>query len=285
MEENQNTETPNPNYTVGQNLSSPVIPSSTGNPEQSPITKRASKFSIKAIIGTLIFLLLAGGAAAGYVYREPILKLVSNPTPTPTVVISPTPTLNPTEDWKTYTGKGYSFKYPTTFQDTGSLLKSPDHKVNTDGIETLISGIELNVFPRPTKETSIEKMYDADRFGGQIESTKTSTTVAEKDAIRYDYSYENTQATVTIFINNGVYYWVKLRWADEQAKLKYLPIYYQILSTFEFTDITPTPPSTPFDCHGEEGCNCYSNEECISKICTKKTPDSDKSINSGVCAK
>lgn len=87
-------------------------------PNQSQPLKKASKFSIKAIIGTIIFLLLAGGAAAGFIYREPIVTLVlnqsSSPTPTLTPPLSPAIPSLPGEDWMWYTNDIYDFaiKYP-----------------------------------------------------------------------------------------------------------------------------------------------------------------------------
>jgi hypothetical protein len=115
MEEDQNIETP-----AVSEVTQPITPT---NP-----VKPVSKLSIKAIIGIIIFLLLAGGAAAGYVYREPIMKLVAKPTPTtsPILTVTPTPTPDPTADWKIYQGDGLSFKIPVDHQvipkENGDIL-------------------------------------------------------------------------------------------------------------------------------------------------------------------
>jgi hypothetical protein len=106
VEENQNP------------IQNPVVESQPVSeiPSTTPVNPKP-KFSLSAIIGIIIFLLLAGGAAAGYVYREPLMKLVINPTPTPTISISPTPSPDPTADWQTFTNTpyGYSIKYPKDF--------------------------------------------------------------------------------------------------------------------------------------------------------------------------
>lgn len=111
MEQNQIPVTP----VIGDMNQTP-LPVVSVDPNTTPPTnpiKPASKFSIKAIIGIIIFLLLAGGAAAGYVYREPLMSLVSKPSPTPAPIVTITPTPNPTTDWETYidTQFGYSIKY------------------------------------------------------------------------------------------------------------------------------------------------------------------------------
>lgn len=90
-------------------IDSPVLGSET--------VKKTSKFSIKAIIGTIIFLLLAGGAAASFVYREQIMTLVT--VPTPTSIATPTPPPIPEKDvyaaWNTYVNEEdeFSIQYPT----------------------------------------------------------------------------------------------------------------------------------------------------------------------------
>lgn len=80
------------------NQNTPTTPTfETPVAQTPPVTnpqKPKSKFSLGTVIGIVIFLLLAGGAAAGYVYREPLMKLVSKPTPTPTV-IQTLPTITP----------------------------------------------------------------------------------------------------------------------------------------------------------------------------------------------
>jgi len=116
--ENQN---PSP---VSENTN-PTPDTPVETPPVSDIPKPKVKISLGAIIGIIIFLLLAGCAAAGYVYREPLMKLVSKPTPTPTVSVSPTPTTDPTENWKIYSDAkwyGFSIKYPETINSEPLII-------------------------------------------------------------------------------------------------------------------------------------------------------------------
>lgn len=109
------SEVPNPTPSVTPDSSPPVILSSTGDP--SPIDPKPSKkFPLKLIIGIILFLLLAGGAAAGYVNKDRLISLVSKPTPSPTVILSETkdlsPTPTPTTDWRAVKTKFLDLKIP-----------------------------------------------------------------------------------------------------------------------------------------------------------------------------
>ena len=154
MEENPTTtlpvsETPTPLPTeasakerpVIPNSSSSVIPGLTRNPESK------KKFPLKLIIGIIIFLLLATGAAASYVYKDKIVSMVAKPTPTPApiVTITPTPIPDPTADWKIHNNltNGYSFKHPTDWSNMGS-----------DEYEIFVPTLNPSHFPAP-KELSL----------------------------------------------------------------------------------------------------------------------------------
>lgn len=175
------------------------------------------------------------------------MNYIPTPSSTPTSYPSPTPIPSvETDNWKVYTNSSeFAFKYPSDWAITPNTykydyvsLRSPDYSVNTEGIETLDKGVELMIYTETTTEKSIDKKFEQDRFAGQIANSKTYTTVDGQKAIQYDYSYENTQATDTIFIQNltdsvGMHYLIKLRYADSNAKSKYWSTYLSILKSFE----------------------------------------------------
>ena len=244
MEEDQNppvSEIPNPTPPVVSETPSPIKP--------------ASKFSIKAIIGILIFLLLAGGTAAGYVYREPILKIVSKPTPTPIATqTSPTPTPDPTADWKTYQGDGFSFKYPS-----GILLSNEECTVSAQDLvlvsyqESIKNNPQALCNERPVQFFEIIK----GKFSPPISNDYTKITIVDTElsglkAKKYISTFIPNQpigiaspwASITNIpfqVNKTDYY---LFYGFPNPKffpknnLPELPknIFDQILSTFKFTE-------------------------------------------------
>lgn len=161
---------------------------------------------------------------------------------------SPTPTLDETTNWKTYTNTAlnYSLIYPPTWklelqqpiegirpQESLVNIKSPDYTLTTEGIETLSDGVQISVHTDKTTEISIDTQFEKDRLAVQIASNKTTTIVDGAKAIQYDFSYENTQATHTIFIKNGVAYSINFVYADVKAKNANFPVYLNILKSFK----------------------------------------------------
>ena len=102
----------------------PVTPS---NPQDSNIQKPKSKLPL-IVIGIVLFLLLAGSAAGFYIVNQQGFKETPKPTTTQ-IVTKPSPTPNPTADWKTYiSDKKYSIKYPPnySFLPKGSKITVED---------------------------------------------------------------------------------------------------------------------------------------------------------------
>jgi len=131
VEENQNpnipspvSETPNPTPSVIPDSSTPVVLSAAKNLNQLSPKNPAGKFSLKLIIGIIIFLLVVGSAAGFYIYKQQSLK-TAKPTPI-SQKQAPLPTEaleggtdDPTANWRTYNGntlydKPFTIKYPNT---------------------------------------------------------------------------------------------------------------------------------------------------------------------------
>lgn len=258
MEENQNpTQQPVP---VVSPPTTPTSTSPTSNPP--PIVKKSAKFSIKAIIGTIIFLLVAGGAAAGFVYREPILKLVSNPTPTPTVVISPTPTPDPTADWRTYEGEGFSFKYPSAIllsnencaTSTQDLVLVSYHESIKNNPQALCNERPVQFFqitkgefsPPTSNEYSKITIVDTELSGLKVKKYISTSIPNQPTGIaspwvsttNIPFEVNTTQYTLFYGFPNPEFF--------PKNNFPELPknIFEQILSTFKFMDLQTTENSS-----------------------------------------
>ncbi len=179
---------------------------------------------------------------------------ITTPTKTPFVAQSPV-TPNPTTnnklnvDFKSYTYTdskiNYSFKYPSNWNiepqypieppqlQLDLTIKSPDYALTTEGIEILKKGSVIYIYRSKTNETSIDKKFETDKLAGQIAKNKTSTIIDGQKAIQYDYSYEGTEATDSIFIKNGNYYLIKLQTTEAKKENDDFSIYSELLDSFK----------------------------------------------------
>jgi hypothetical protein len=229
--------------TVNQPVQQPVVPQSS----RPPFLPILAVTLLLAVVGTGAYYL--GKNSSNTSFKVEDAPVIAQPSPTvmPSKVVDevsitqPSPTIDETANWKMYTNSSeFTFKYPSDWSiasiptNFGYIsLRSPDYVLNTEGIETLETGVELMVFTDTTTETSIDNKFEKDQFAGQIANSKTTTSVDGQRAIQYDYSYENTQATDTIFIKNGLSYLIKLKYPDSNTKNKYLSTYQGILESFK----------------------------------------------------
>ncbi len=170
--------------------SSTPVPSIDSPVLSTEIVKKSSKFSIKAIIGTIIFLLLAGGAAAGFVYREPLMSLVSQPTPTPTLAPTPTPIPNPTADWQIYENveEGFSVKYPSDWDIISSWEKQGESITFSSRI------VSTGEADKPAL-VSIKKVLTS-KLDSELENN--STDYETKTIVHGDFTYVLSASTYII---------------------------------------------------------------------------------------
>lgn len=252
--ENQN---PQPTIPVQKSNTTPNanIPPT---PPPSPI-KPSRKFSVKIIIGIVVFLLLAGGAAAGYIFREQ-LDLVSKPNPTLTPITTVTPTPNPTADWKTYTNNslGYTLKYPTNWNiaspgfETGILLQTEELQI------TDFSNVAKGAFIYGPYEPRITINYfSLDALKNEYLNLENKIIIQEKDipldgqpakmlVIKHTDAY-----SIEVVFQNKQPGDVRYSFISLVSEIESFEVYQeqfdQILSTFKFTGpaISTTPTQAP----------------------------------------
>lgn len=211
------------------------------------LEKPKPKFSIAAIIGTILFLLVAGGAAASLTVLKPQLeKFVSNPTPTPIIVQTTTPTPGPTEEWKTYTGDGFNFNYPSyaiVNETVGQI------HINNDKVKPYFS-FQINISENTTRLTSLQVLNNeldllkknnpnADNLA---EYRKSTIKDYEKGDIKGSYmrwGLEGDSVSDAIEIvttNNSKIYVFKIDDGNGSVTNDQQKLLEKILSTFKFTE-------------------------------------------------
>ncbi len=275
MEENQNQQPINPTPPVSQ-------PTLTPPPSNVPQSGKKFKLSIKAVIGIIIFLLLAGGAAASFTVLKPqIMKLVSKPSPTviPGLTRNPSPTPTTTTsthtaNWKTYQGSDFSFQYPfeakeSTREVNGMLVQEkengiyfePDYKAPYDKWYSLVMVVRNNPQNLDAKiivENYADKIkYNCSQPACSMPAKMLSSLKPYKNGEIDGYSLTwgaETDSKIVVWTKSSKTY--VFRMTGDQGYITPIgeKILDQILSTFKFTDKTPT--STSYSCPSTEWVNC-----------------------------
>src|SRR4030042_5409856 len=177
-----------------------------------PVSKSflSSKIILLIAIVLIIIIIGAGGAYLSLNSKSKSQPIVQNPTP----ILTATPTLDPTANWKTYTDKiGYSIKVPTSWTIEEVVRENFSCTFLTEEIAkamTICFSTEkfLNVWPEYASE-----------------SGKMKITINGYDA------YENTINPGAFFLLNS-----KGEFASIQGSLLDKKVFGQILSTFKFTN-------------------------------------------------
>src|SRR3989339_244136 len=155
-----------------------------------------------------------------------------------------TPTTASTQNF-THAVLGYTFRFPANWQEIvhpippGAKQKYEDVSVRTldykisDGYPVMESGAEFWIHAVETDKTNIDEQFNNESpLVKQLAQNKISAIVDGQAAIQYNYSYEGTMATQTIFIKNGLFYTLRFRYPDETAKNSFWPDYLNFLASF-----------------------------------------------------
>jgi hypothetical protein len=242
-----------PSATPEQPLSEPTPPQTT-----------SKKWLIPSLIALVIF---AVGVAGYFAYQNLQLKKEQpssgQTTPTPTTTI-PTPTTDPTSDWETYSGNGYSFKYPKGLKsDTGAAGQGVESirvqfmgpkqvasgRTETslfDGYSFVVTKISSNTSKTAQQQAQEERVNSEENcgFDQSIISPITQTQVAGTSASQYSVAECFGDYTSSYLVNNANLYRItQLYTGEEPEKQDYKAITNQILSTLKFTSQTQAPTS------------------------------------------
>ena len=227
-----------------------------------PVLKPKSKKSLTAIIGFVIFLLLAGGAAAGYVYKDEIIKIVSKPKEVactmeakvcpdgssvgrtgPKCEFAPCPTVSPqdklkgeTANWKTYanTVYGFSIKFPSS-ETISKCGGEPTNKIEisepADGTEescifTHNSFISLDFLDMSLAD--LITISKSDGYKGE------KTTISGKPAYIYFSHTTDNRKMKNVNIDNSPKGIITISALYEDSNL--MKLFDQAVYTFKFTD-------------------------------------------------
>lgn len=250
-----------------------TTPSTQEVPQQVPLpiqtVKRSNVLKTSFIVIALIlFGILIGILVTRFIPAFYTSRLTDIPTVaiTPMGIETPTPTLNVTADWKTYTSTKYNFsiKYPGSWEnvvDTKSAPVSINKIVEGLTFEAIFldKSRELMCGPytcypsvqiiTPIKDSSTAKLVLKDWVINYIKSKSSDIKIDPSSSVE-EIQIDNHQAIWygnTVFIaNNGFVHLISFDSSGssagkESAKDNIQNIFDQILSTFKFADISLSP--------------------------------------------
>lgn len=230
---------------------------SVQNPEvTSPVQIEQPKKSNFLVVLLSVLLLFSISIAAFFAYqtqklsdelrvKNSDLKIVSTPTQDP--VSTDVPKVDPTSNWKTYTGKLFSFKYPVDarleVQQDGvvKIMYMGQKQIDSGRTQTsLFDG--YGFFVSSQNETlTLEEVYQkrVENFGNACDPDKMgklqSSTIDGYKAVYYDSSCLGDYTTYLVINKDDILFeLVELYVGDSADQVVYKKVVDQILSTFKF---------------------------------------------------
>lgn len=233
-------------------VSTPPTPEPTQPPTQPiPVPEQPNnKISQKLFIPSVVLLLIITVVLVAFKFIK--TKKVTAPQPTPTALTqtTPSPTLDPTANWKTYTNNtyGFSFKYPSDW-DITEQTDSAGKKIGNLVVKAPVINKELNAYSLQLTITDtkfltatdyVQDLITPDSAGNKMAfDSSTQITIDNQNAIRLTNVFAFDQSQDQVFVLSGgrifrIFFPVgKDNPNIDNAVINY-PLADQILSTFKF---------------------------------------------------
>jgi hypothetical protein len=251
----------NPETQVQQNHTSP----------HADPPKKSHRTLVLAVIVTFLISIFGGITLGKYLFNPQTPMVQPTLIPKPTVIPTVSTEAAQTANWKTYTNQKFNL-----------LVKYPQNwNVNSDKNGLVISGDNntITIQSSPYPSIDFDKLYE--KPDGTVDKNpvfiRTKIKNLEIDGYKATmYSNENTQANqnkaydISVYIIKGAPITMISTQVDLNLKSNFLPTFNQILSTFKFLDVTPTPPTTYTAC----GCGCCTEAIPPTKCLYKSKGDS-----------
>lgn len=269
------------NSQISDNTQQPPIP---------PEPKKVNHKLIYAILGGIILLLLVViGVLAMQMNTssQPIQTPPPPDIPTPPATLTPSPTTDPTAGWETYTGGGYAFRYPNDWgtlnlgQNSETLMVAPQESIHQVSQMVQTGGFGGGSFLIMLINETDDATVESDEF----QKVNSQPYLLDgKEAIKYEL--EVIQESPLGAVGDRL---VDVRIPHNERFLsidlvdyKYLTIYNQILSTFEFTDKgqQSTLLELETDCSSDNDCQSLISHNSCELFCANTDSANQLIINS-----
>ncbi len=233
--------------TQEQPIMNPTPPAPQNPTPAQPLPRHMPKSVAIIAIIILLFLLLAGSAVGIY----NLGKKSGTPIPSPVAVNSPSPTLEPSANWKTYKGDGFTFQYPTganiskenaysfmTAQNVPVIKLSGNNLNDPFLLEIFIENNQKNLSSQQLIDAylkSIEKSKDT-IASARIAKTLTEYKNGEINGLYALFGSDYNYDLVVMTKNNKIYTFVYTGDQGEKISSTDEAVVNQILSTLKFTN-------------------------------------------------
>lgn len=193
--------------------------------------QKIALFSILALILTSGIAFAVKNLINNKVTPSEIISQSKIPTLAPSANVTPEPTVPPsidTTNWKTYTTKTFSIKYPNIWNEPKSFLQSTrtEYVFNPSSLDI----VEGSYYDQSIGRT---RTYEEEvTLGEQNAQDKTDIKVAGFSAVKYLYSSPKPKVEVILSSKEGLIYWISMEIPSPQD----VTLFDQILSTFKFTE-------------------------------------------------
>lgn len=205
-------------------------PTSEATEQPIPAHEQPKKSNKKFLLIGLVLLILVPLVFATYKY----LPTKTTPSPTPTIV-KPTSTPDPTASWKTYSGRGLKFNYPSNYKQTETeefinLIKDGQNPTNGEisPAGTLISIGERGISEGNLNENDLLKLYPTGKIlKVNISGMPSFSVIVGKNRNVYIPKGGNMNLYVGLSFGDNV---------TEDVRKVGMEEFDKILSTFKFTN-------------------------------------------------
>lgn len=213
----------------------PDLPAS-GPPVPMPPPEKGKPKTILWVGLGLLVLAVTGIGAYYLIFRE----TTSTPSPTPVSTQAPTSTPDPTANWETYINSEYkfSFKYPTDFSIEEMSVPTNEYAqviVNKDEVDEFTIKASMDYLP-----ADVVYFLDTASTGEKVVGGNTWQTYLLPDGYGDEPGTQTSPIYGLQLEKNSVLYTITFSGQTETTSTQD-----QILSTFRFTEATPSATATP----------------------------------------
>lgn len=204
-------------------------------PPQEPLVRPVDKkFKLFPLLTILILIVVVLGALTSYLaYQNYLLSqkvamLAKSPTPSATPASTETTNQDITSTWQTYTGNGFTFKYPPEY------TKSTDVGLLNDQANNWIFGV-TSTSSYTFVQDYLSKLCPSDTTGKPFCSITPSTQIS--GGTQYVNNTSHYTSVGVVLVHNNTLYDINFgaRNPNQQVDASLLTTFYQILSSFQFT--------------------------------------------------